>query len=109
MHFLKLENKVFPYLECSNQGYLLIFVETLRLNGGLNHITLIFHFSCYLLVWTYYAVSEMLSCLNQLLTNELLHKSSDFLNVVSSADRVLTLLDILPGRFLIIFGGWLNV
>ena len=26
----------------------------------------------------------------------------------SSADKVLILLDILPGRFLIIFGGWLE-
>ena len=37
-----------------------------------------------------------------------INKSLDLLNVASSADKVLILLDLLPGRFLIIFGGWLE-
>ena len=40
--------------------------------------------------------------------NALLYKSLDLLNVLSSADKLLILLDILPGRHLMIFGGWLE-
>ena len=36
-----------------------------------------------------------------------LYKSLNLLNLVSSADKVLILLEILPGRFLIIISGWL--
>ena len=50
---------------------------------------------------------EML-CSNPLSVNVLLYKSLVLLNVVSSADKLFTPLDILPGRFLIIFGGWLE-
>ena len=51
---------------------------------------------------------NVILCLNPLLANALLYKSLDLLKVVSSADKVLILLDILPGRFLIIFGGQLE-
>ena len=51
---------------------------------------------------------NVIRCSNPLSANVLLYKSLDLLNVVSSADKLLTLLDILPGRFLIIFGGWLE-
>ena len=51
---------------------------------------------------------NVLLCLNLLSANELLYKTLDLLKVVSSADKVLSLLDILTGRFLIIFGGWLE-
>ena len=47
-------------------------------------------------------------CLYPLSANALLYKSLDLLNVVSSADNVLILLDILPGRFVIISGRWLE-
>ena len=40
--------------------------------------------------------------------NALLYKSLDLLKVVSCTDKILILLDILPGRLLIIFGGWLE-
>ena len=40
--------------------------------------------------------------------NVFLYKSFELLNIVSSADRLLILLDILLGRFLTIFGGWLE-
>ena len=66
----------------------------------------------------YFAVFEMMKCwifeifkilcLNPLSTNALLYKSLDLLNVASSADKVLILLDLLPGRFLITFGGCLE-
>ena len=46
--------------------------------------------------------------LNSLLTNALLYKSLDLLNFASSANKVLILLDILFGRFLIIFGACLK-
>ena len=46
--------------------------------------------------------------LNPLSANAFLYKSLDLLNVVSSADKLLILLDIFSGRFLIIFGGWLE-
>ena len=37
--------------------------------------------------------------------NVFLYKSFELLNIVSSADRLLILLDILLGRFLTMFGG----
>ena len=87
--------------------FLLIFVETLRLNGGLNYIIFLFLFL------VLFVIVEVFSCfwnvilyLNPLSANALLYKSLDLLNVVSSADKVLILLDIFSGRFLIIFGGW---
>ena len=48
--------------------------------------------------------SHVMFCLNSLSANALLCKSLDLLNVISSADKLLTLLDILSGRFLIMFG-----
>ena len=57
----------------------------------------------------YFAVFEMfILCLNPLSVNALLYKSLDLLNIVSSSEKVLILTDILPGRFLMIFGGWLE-
>ena len=52
---------------------------------------------------------NVILCSNPLLANALLHKSLDLLNVVSSPDKLLILSGILPGRFLIIFGGWLEM
>ena len=51
---------------------------------------------------------NVILCLNPFSVNALLYKSLDLLNVVSSADKLLILLDIFSGRFLIIFGGWLE-
>ena len=51
---------------------------------------------------------NVILCLNSLSTKTLLYKQLDLLNVVSSTDKVLILLDILPGRFLMKFGGWLE-
>ena len=51
---------------------------------------------------------NVILCSNPLSANALLYKSLDLLNVVLSADKLLIPLDILPGRVLIIFGGWLE-
>ena len=86
-----------------------IFVETLRLNGGLNHIIFLFLFLVlFVTVDVFCCFWNVILCLNPLSANALLYKSLDLLKVVSSADKVLILLDILPGRLLIIFGGWLE-
>ena len=89
------------------KNFLPIFVETLKLNGGLNHIIFLFLF---LVVICYSGCNllflKCILCLNPLSANALLYKSLDLLNVVSSAHKLLILLDILPGRFLIILRGW---
>ena len=51
---------------------------------------------------------NVILCINPLSANALLYKSLDLLNVVSSADKVLALLEILSRKFLITFGGWLE-
>ena len=51
---------------------------------------------------------NVILCINPFSANALLYKSLDLLNIVSSADKVLVLLDILSGKFLITFGGWLD-
>ena len=91
------------------KNFLPIFVETLRLNGGLNHIMFLFiFFVLFVTVVVFCCFWNVILCLNLLSANPLLYKSLDLLNVVSSADQVLILLDILPGTFLIIFWGWLE-
>ena len=91
------------------KNFLLILVETLRLYDGLNHIVFLF-----LLLVSFVTVDRsfycwnVISCLNSLSANAVLYTSLDLLNVVSSADRLLILLDTLLGRFLIMFGGWLE-
>ena len=90
-------------------NFVLIFVETLRLNGGLNHIIFLLLFLVLFVnvdVFCYFW--NVIICLNTLLVNALLYKSLDLLKVASSPDKVLFLLDIFPGRFLILFGGWLK-
>ena len=53
------------------------------------------YFRRYSLLWIYLSVIEMWSLsLDPLSANALLHKSLDLLNVVSSADKLLILLDI---------------
>ena len=90
-------------------NFVLIFVETLRLNGGLNHIIFLLLFLVLFVnvdVFCYFW--NVIICLNTLLVNALLYKSLDLLKVASSPDKVLFLLDIFLGRFLILFGGWLK-
>ena len=83
--------------------------ETLRLNGGLNNIIFLFLFLViFVTVDMFCSFSNVILCLNPLSANTLLYKSLDLLNVVLSADKLLIPLDILPGRVLIIFGGWLE-
>ena len=83
-------------------NFLPIFIETLRLNGGLKH--LIFFFLVLVLFVTvdvFCCFWNVILCLNPLSANALLYKSSDLLKVVSFADKVLILLHLLPGRLLI--------
>ena len=84
-------------------NFLPIFVETLRLNGGLNHIMFLFLFLvlfatvdvfCCVFCWMHFIL-----CSNPLSANALLYKSLDLLNVVSCTDKLLILLDKLPGKF----------
>ena len=83
--------------------------ETLKLNGGLNNIIFLFLFLViFVTVDIFCSFSNVILCLNPLSANALLYKSLDLLNVVLSADKLLIRLDILPGRVLIIFGGWLE-
>ena len=51
----------------------------------------------------------MVLCLNSLSANVFWFKYLDLLNIVSSADQLLVLSDILRGKFLIIFGRWLDI
>ena len=86
-----------------------IFVEPLRLNGALNRIISLFAFLVLFVdVDVFCCFWNVILCLDPLSVNALLNKSLDLLNVVSSADKVLILLGILPGRFFIIFRGWLE-
>ena len=91
------------------KNFLPIFVETLRVNGGLDHIIFLFLFLVlFVTVDEFCCFPNVILCLNPLSANAFLHKSLDLSNVVSTAYKLLILLDILPGRFLIIFGGWLE-
>ena len=75
------------------KNVLSIFVETLKLNGGLNHA--IFLFLCLVLFITvdvFFCYGNVVMGLNPLSVNALLYKSIDLLNVVSSADQFLCLL-----------------
>ena len=94
--------KLNRYLEMFTQqskvkNFLPIFIEKLGLHRRLNHK--IFLFSIFGLIATVdvFAAVEIIICLSQLLANVLLYESLDlFLNVVSSDDKVLIPLDILP-------------
>ena len=91
-----------------SESFLPIFAETIRLNGRLNHIISLFLFLVlFATADVFCCFWNVILCSNPLLTNAFLYKSLDLLQAVSSADQLLILLDILPGRFLIIFGEWL--
>ena len=86
-----------------------IFVETLRLYGGLNHIVFLFLFLVLLVTAdTSFCCWNVVLCLNSLSANALRYKYLDLLNIFSSADKLLILLDILLVKLLIIFGRWLD-
>ena len=85
----------------------LIFVETLRLYGGLKHIMSRFLFLVlFVTVDAFLCCWNVILCLNAL-SNVLLYKSLDLLNVLSAV-KVLILLDMLSRRFLVVFGRWLE-
>ena len=83
--------------------------EKLGLNGGLNNIIFLFLFLViFVTVDIFCSFWNVILCLNLLSANAFLYKSLYLLKVVSSADKLVILLEILPGRILVIFGGWLE-
>ena len=89
------------------KNFLPIFIETLRLYSGVNHIILRFLFlMLFVTLDVFCCFWNVILCLNSLSFNGLVYKSLDLSNVVLSVDKVLIPLEILSGRFLIIIERW---